>query len=136
MRDYASLALRAALGLTFLYSVADRFGWLGPPGAPNVSWGTFARFTTYVGVLNWYLPHALVPGLAWLDTAVEVVLGVALVAGIRLRVAAGVSGLLLLSFATTMAIALGAGAPFAYSVFTASAAAFMLASRVAHAAPR
>ena len=129
MRDYASLALRLALGLTFLYSVADRFGWLGPPGAANVSWGTFARFTTYVGVLNWYLPHALVPGLAWLETLIEAVLGAALVAGIRLRIIAGASGLLLLSFATTMAIALGVGAPFAYSVFTASAAAFMLASR-------
>jgi hypothetical protein len=39
MRDYASLALRLALGLTFLYSVADRFGVLGPPGSPNISWG-------------------------------------------------------------------------------------------------
>lgn len=30
MRDYASLALRAALGLTFLFSTLDRFGILGP----------------------------------------------------------------------------------------------------------
>jgi uncharacterized membrane protein YphA (DoxX/SURF4 family) len=128
MRDCASLALRLALGLTFLYSVADRFGVLGPPGTAGVSWGTFAKFTAYVGILNWYLPHSLVPSLAWVDTVLEILLGVALVIGLRLRIVSIVSALLLLSFATAMAVANGIGAPFAYSVFTASAGAFLLAA--------
>ncbi len=128
MRDYASVALRLALGLTFLYSVADRFGWLGPPGAANVSWGTFARFTAYVGILNWYLPHAIISNLAWIETALELILGLALVAGLWLRLTATVSALLLLSFGVTMSLAGGIGAPFQYSVFTASAAALLLAT--------
>jgi uncharacterized membrane protein YphA (DoxX/SURF4 family) len=128
VRDYASFALRAALGLTFLYSVADRFGWLGPPGAENVSWGTFARFSAYVGVLNWYAPHALVPAIAWADTALEIFLGVALLAGLWLRPVAMTGALLLLAFAGMMSRANGIGAPFTYSVLTAAAASFMLAS--------
>src|SRR5580700_6485911 len=51
MRDFASLYLRFALGLAFLYSVADRFGLLGGPGANAVSWGTFSRFSAYVATL-------------------------------------------------------------------------------------
>lgn len=128
MRDYASLTLRLALGLTFLYSVADRFGILGPPGTPNVSWGNFSRFTVYVGVLNGYLPHRFVPSLASIDTAIEFFLGIALVIGLRLRLVSMVSAFLLLAFATTMSVAIGIGAPFAYSVFTASAGAFLLAA--------
>jgi uncharacterized membrane protein YphA (DoxX/SURF4 family) len=128
MRDYASLALRLALGLTFLYSVADRFGVLGPPGTPNVSWGTFSRFTAYVGVLNWYLPHSFIPNLAWIDTAVEAFLGIALLAGLRLKLVSILSALLLLWFALAMSVAIGLGAPFSYSVFTAAAGAFLLAA--------
>ncbi len=127
MRDYASIALRLALGLTFLYAIADRFGALGPPGTPNVSWGDFSRFTAYVGTLNWYVPHLFVPALAWVETVLETLLGIALVLGMLLRPVAFVSALLLLSFALTMAVANGIGAPLAASVFTASAAAFMLA---------
>jgi uncharacterized membrane protein YphA (DoxX/SURF4 family) len=127
MRDYASVALRLALGLTFLYAIADRFGLLGAPGAPNVSWGNFSRFTAYVQTLNWYVPHLFVPALAWLETLVETLLGIALVLGVLLRPAAFVSGLLLLSFALSMSVASGIGAALAASVFTASAAAFMLA---------
>lgn len=127
MRDYASIALRLALGLTFLYAIADRFGLLGAPGAPNISWGNFSRFTAYVGILNWYVPHLFVPALAWIETIVETLLGIALVMGVLLRPVAFASGLLLLSFALTMSAASGIGAAFAASVFTASAAAFMLA---------
>jgi uncharacterized membrane protein YphA (DoxX/SURF4 family) len=127
LRDYATLATRVALGLTFLYSVADRFGVLGPPGTPNVSWGTFSKFAAFVGVLNWFLPRSLTPVVAWVDTALEVFIGLALLLGFWLRPVAVASGLLLLAFATTMSIALGIGAAFAASVFTASAASFLLA---------
>ncbi len=128
MRDYASLTLRVALGLTFLYSVADRFGVLGPPGTANVSWGTFSRFTAYVGVLNGFLPHTLVPTIAWIDTGLEILVGVALLLGLWLRTTAIVSALMLLIFAVTTAIANGVGSSFTYSIFTASAASFMLAT--------
>ena len=128
MRDVASLYLRLALGLAFLYSVADRFGLLGGPGANGVSWGTFSRFTTYVATLNWFAPRLAIPGLAGLDTALELALGLTLIAGLWTKVSAWISACLLLVFALTISIATGIGGAFQYSVFTASAGAMMLAA--------
>ena len=126
MRDFAALGARLALGASFLYSIADRFGFLGPPGVPNVSWGTFARFTAYVGLLNGYLPKPVIPGLAVMESIVELSLAILLIVGFSLRWVSYASALLLLSFAVTMTFALGVGAPLGYSVFTASAAALMV----------
>jgi hypothetical protein len=51
-----------------------------------------------------------------------------LITGFAIRVASILSGLLLLSFAMGMMTGLGIKTPLDYSVFTASAAAFLLAS--------
>lgn len=56
----------------------------------------------------------------------ETALGVALIIGYRTRLAATLSGLLLLTFAVSMTIALGVKAPLDYSVFPASAGALLL----------
>ena len=118
--------LRLALGMTFLVSIADRFGVLGPYGARNVSWGDWKHFVEYVATLNWFVPKALIPALAVLETVIETVLGVALLVGIYQRIVAWCSAGLLLSFALTMGVALGIVEPFSYSVFTAVAAALLL----------
>jgi len=59
---------------------------------------------------------------------VTILLGVALVLGAFTRVAAFLSGWLLLLFALSMTFALGLKAPLNFSVFTGSAAAFLLAT--------
>ena len=128
MRDYASLYLRWALGFSFLYSDADRFGLLGGPGANGVSWGTFSRFTAYVANLNWYAPRWSIPALARVDTALELALGLTLIVGLWTKFSAWISAFLLLVFALTISIATGIGGAFQYSVFTASAGAMMLAA--------
>jgi len=117
---------RLALGITFLVSVGDRFGWLGPYGSTNVSWGDWTHFVQYVAVLNWFVPKGLIPGLAVLETSIEIGLGIALLLGIYQRVVAWSSAALLLSFALTMSIALGIVAPLSYSVFSALGAALLL----------
>ena len=122
------LFLRLALGFSFLSAVADRFGLWGPLGRPHVAWGSFERFLQYTGQLNWYLPRSLVSPIAWAATILETLLGVFLILGLFTRLAALASGALLLSFAVTMAIALGVKAPLDCSVFSASAGAFLLAS--------
>jgi uncharacterized membrane protein YphA (DoxX/SURF4 family) len=122
----ARIILRLALGITFLVSIADRFGALGTYGARNVSWGDWKHFVQYVGVLNWFVPKALIPALAALETCIETVLGIALLVGVWQRVVAWCSAALLLSFAVTMSFALGIVAPLSYSVFTAFGAAFLL----------
>jgi len=129
----ARILLRFALGVTFLVSVADRFGALGPNGARNVSWGDWRHFVQYVAVLNWFVPKALIPALSGLETAIETMLGVALLVGIWQRIVAWCSAGLLLSFALTMSVALGVVAPLSYSVFTAFGAAFLLGAIAAPA---
>ena len=126
---YSALFLRLAVGSSFLSAVADRFGLWGSYGQPHVSWGDFAHFTAYTETLLWFLPASFLPALAWTVTGVETLLGVALVVGLFTRVTAFLSGILLLGFAVAMTFALGVKAPLDFSVFSASAGAFLLAAR-------
>ena len=128
MANLSSVFLRLALGMSFLSAVADRFYW-GAFGQRNVAWGDFARFTAYTARLNWFMPSATIPVLAWASTCAEILLGLALVLGAFTRIAALLSGLLLLLFAMCMTLALGLEAPLSLSVFSASAGAFLLATR-------
>jgi uncharacterized membrane protein YphA (DoxX/SURF4 family) len=120
--------LRLSIAGGFLSAVADRFGIWGIPGTPNVAWGAWAPFVEYVAKLNWFAPAAIVSFLAWAATFGETVFAVGLIVGWQLRWFALGSGLLLLSFALTMTLALGIKAPLNYSVFAASAGAFFLAA--------
>jgi uncharacterized membrane protein YphA (DoxX/SURF4 family) len=127
IRRFVPIFLRLALGVTFLAAVTDRFGGWGNFGTPNVAWGDFARFTQYTGQLNPWAPAALVPALAWLATAAELALGVALILGLLTRWSAVLSGILLLLFAFGMSMGTGIKSALNGSVFSASAAAFALA---------
>jgi len=118
---------RCALGAGFLSAVADRFGIWGPPGATNVAWGDFSHFEAYTAKLNPYLPGGVIPAVAWGVTVAEVVAGVALLAGIRVREAAILAAVLLLGFSVGMAIGTGPKTALDASVPAAAAAALMLA---------
>jgi uncharacterized membrane protein YphA (DoxX/SURF4 family) len=124
---YAAVFLRAALGLSFLSAVADRFGVWGAYAQPHVAWGDFSHFVAYTGKLNWFVPAPAIFPLAWVATVAETTLGVALLLGVWPRPVALLSGILLLTFAVTMSLALGVKAPLDASVFSASAGAFLLA---------
>lgn len=126
VRGPATVFLRLALGVAFLSAVADRFGLWGPAGAKNVAWGNFAQFTQYAGQLNPWAPAALIPTLAWVSTAAELALGVALILGLFTRWAALSSGILLLFFGGGMSIGTGLKSALDASVFSAAAAAFAL----------
>jgi len=125
MERWAIRYTRIALGAAFLSGIASRFGLWGK----DVGYGNFANFVSYTAEVNAFMPAATIPFLAWAATAAELVLGIALLIGFRLRWAALGSALLLLLFATAMAISLGIKSPLDYSVFSASAAALLLASR-------
>lgn len=124
----ARVFLRLALAITFLVSIADRFGWLGQYGSKNVSWGDWKHFVQYVAVLNWFVPKDLVNGLALVETTIEAVLSIVLLLGIYPRAVAWSSAALLMSFALTMSVALGIVAPLSYSVFSAAGGAMLLAA--------
>ena len=125
---FSSVFLRLALGLSFLSAVADRFGWWGAFGQPNVAWGNFSRFVEYTAQLNWYLPHSMIPALAVISTGAEILFGLLLIAGWQTRITAACSGILLLIFGLAMTLALGIKAPLNFSVFSAAGGSFLLAT--------
>lgn len=126
--SFSSVFLRFALGLSFLSAVADRFGWWGAFGEPNVAWGNFARFVAYTGRLNWFLPHAIIPAIAVLSTCAEILFGLLLLAGWQTRITAACSGILLMTFGLAMTVALGIEAPLSLSVYSAAGGSLLLAT--------
>ena len=122
---WAARYARIALGAAFLSAVAGRFGlWSG-----HFDWDRFVRFIERTRTLNAFMPSAAIPFLAWAATILETTFAVALIAGVHVRWAALGSALLLAWFGTAMAIFDGPKAPLDYSVFSASAAALLLALR-------
>ena len=128
LASVGSVFVRFAVGLSFLSAVADRFGWWGAAGQPNVAWGEFDKFVAYTGTLNWFLPHAMIPPLAVIATCTEIVLGLLLLVGWQTRLAALTSALLLVAFGLTKTLALGIKAPLNFSVFSAAAGSLLLAA--------
>jgi uncharacterized membrane protein YphA (DoxX/SURF4 family) len=125
---YATLLLRLGLGVGFLSAVADRLGLWGAFGQPNVEWGNFSRFLEYTQTLNWYLPPGMIWPLGILATGAEILLGLLLVVGWRTRIAALLSGLLLLTFGVAMTLALGVKAPLNFAVLTGIGGALLLSN--------
>jgi uncharacterized membrane protein YphA (DoxX/SURF4 family) len=118
----ACLYVRIALAAAFLSAVAARFGLWHGEGFRHFS--TFIQRTTEV---NSFMPSWTIPTLAYLATAAEIFFALALLIGIWPRWIALGSALLLAMFATAMAISFGIKDPLDYSVYSASAAAFLLA---------
>jgi uncharacterized membrane protein YphA (DoxX/SURF4 family) len=121
-----ALYARAALAASFLAAVADRLGVCGPPGTTNVAWGDMRHFQAYAQQLNPWFPASVIPALSWVVTAAETSLAACLLAGFQVRWAAGISGALLLAFATGMTVGTGVKSALNASVFSASACALLL----------
>lgn len=129
---WAARYARIALGAAFLSGIGSRFGLWGE----DVGYGNFTAFVRYTAEVNSFMPAFTIPILAWAATVAELVLGIALIAGVRLRWAAWGSALLLFLFGGAMAISFGIKSPLDYSVFSASAAALLLAlATPAHDSP-
>ncbi|TWU29908.1 hypothetical protein Pla144_06880 [Bythopirellula polymerisocia] len=120
------LAVRVALAAGFLSAVADRFGYWGPPGAEGIAWGNIENYESYVGLLNWFLPPALISPVGWMATIAEIVIACGFLFGWQLRWFALAAALLLTIFATAMCAALGPKPSLDYSVLSAASAAFLL----------
>lgn len=121
-RGIIKVFLRLAIGIAFLSAVADRFGIWGD------AWGNMANFHEYTHQLMPWMSIGLAKVSGWIATIVELICGIALIVGWKVRLFANISGVLLLLFAVAMWSSLGLKAPLNYSVFGASAASFALAS--------
>jgi putative oxidoreductase len=121
-QDIATLFLRIALAAGFLSAVASRLGWWGKQSS---GWKNFLEYT---GEVNSFAPANIIPILAVVSTALEIVFGILLLIGYQTRWAAFGAAILTLLFALAMSWSLGIKNPFDYSVFAVSAAAFFLAT--------
>jgi uncharacterized membrane protein YphA (DoxX/SURF4 family) len=126
--SYAQLYLRIALGSGFLILGLDRLGVWGPNGRPYVSWGDWAHFSAYAHQVMYFLPDKVAGFFAVLATIGEIGFGSLLLMGWLTRWAAFGAGLLTLCFALSMTAAFGITSPINYSVFTVSAASFLLST--------
>jgi uncharacterized membrane protein YphA (DoxX/SURF4 family) len=113
---------RIALATPFLSGVADRFGLWRTHGG----WTNFADFEGYTAQVNSFMPPSVIPFLAWVATFFELLFGLSLLLGFRVRLMALGSAILLALFGTAMAISFGIKSPLDYSVFSASAGALLL----------
>ena len=100
---------------------------VGATQTPTVAWGDMQHFMPYVAQLNPWFPAAWIPLVGWIARIAEIVLGVWLLVGFRMRLAALSSGWLLVAFAAGMSAGPGVKTAFNASVFAAAAAAFLLA---------
>ncbi|MEO8880091.1 MAG: hypothetical protein ABI446_06795 [Gemmatimonadaceae bacterium] len=117
---------RIVIGIAFFENVIDRLGFLGPPGAPGVSWGDFHHFIAYTAVVNAFAPAAIIPALAVVATLFEGTFGVTMLLGVRVRLASIGSALLLFTFATAMILSGISQLP--YAVYLMSIAAWSIAT--------
>ncbi len=123
-----SLYLRLAIGSSYLWEVADRLGLLGKNGEPHVGWGDWSHFVAATAQVMHFIPLSWAPFFAVMATLGEGSFGILLIVGLFTRYAAVGSGILAFCFAVSMAISSGIDSPLGYSVFTLSAASFLLAT--------
>jgi putative oxidoreductase len=122
---WVTTLLRLILSAEFGLSVADRFGWLGPPGH-GAAWGDFAHFVTYTHQVNAFLPASFAPVLAVLATIFEATFAVALLLGIGLRQTSAGAALLLGLFGTAMVASGLVESQFFYAVFMLACGAWLI----------
>lgn len=122
------LYLRIAIGSAYLWEVADRLGALGAHGQPHVGWGDWSHFIDYAQQVMGFLPSGIISFFAIIATIGEGLFGAMILTGLFTRAAAIGSGILSFCFALAMAVSFGIESPLGYSVFTLSAASFLLAT--------
>ncbi|WP_313377069.1 DoxX family membrane protein [Chishuiella sp.] len=124
----SQLLLRFALAITMLSAVADRLSlWKN-----NSTWGNWKNFELYTKQLIYFVPEKFATICAYTATFLEIVLSVMLIIGYKIRLAAYITSLLLLSFSLAMTISFGIKTSFDYSVWIGFAASFLLANQIHH----
>jgi len=123
--DIFTLFLRLALASGFLSAVASRLNFWGKYASFSLAWNGFLNYTSEV---NSFMPKSSISTIAVLATILEAGLAVLLLLGFKTSYASFGAAILLLLFALAMTYSYGIKEPLDYSVFAASAGAFLLAT--------
>ncbi|PIF46460.1 DoxX-like protein [Chryseobacterium sp. 52] len=119
------ILLRLALGAGFLLPVMDRLGVLGPPGS-GPTWGDWKHFVDYTNILIPFVNRPIANFMGILVTVAEVVFGILLIVGFRIKEASVGAGILTLCLGMCMGIFVSISAPFNYPVFVFTGRALVL----------
>ncbi|WP_291143822.1 DoxX family protein [Flavobacterium sp. UBA7680] len=122
------LFLRIALGLGFILPVMDRIGLMGLPGSGKVAWGDWEHFIDYTNTLIPFASRSVANIFGLTATIAEVIIGICLIAGLKIKLAALGAALITATFAVFMIFASGIGAPFQYPVFVFTGGALLLST--------
>ena len=125
------LLLRLSLGVGFLIPVMDRVGLLGPPGS-GASWGDWKHFVDYTNTLIPFASRQVANVASIFATLGELIFGIMLIVGFRIKEAGLGAALLTLAFGLCMAIFLSISAPFNYPVFVFTGGALVLSGLDRH----
>jgi hypothetical protein len=120
--------LRIFIGVAFTGAICDRLGLFGGSGTPGVSWGNFKNFVAYTAQVNSFLPAALIPSLAAIESIIEGALGAAMMLGFSVRKVTLASAALLCCLGLAMTVSLGLASQFPFAVFVLTAGALVLAT--------
>ncbi len=120
--------LRIFIGFAFMGAICDRLGLFGGPGTHGVSWGNFKNFVAYTAQVNSFLPAALIPSLAAIESIIEGALGAAMMLGFGVRKVTLASAALLCCLGLAMTISLGPASQFPFAVFVLTAGALVLST--------
>ncbi|MBC5772438.1 DoxX family protein [Pontibacter sp. KCTC 32443] len=124
---YAVLLFRITLAVTLLAAVADKLGYWGEPGTPNIIWGNWDSYENYLQSVIPLLPKGITENLAVAVTTLEVVLALMLLFGFKVRWAAVGSGIYTLLLAIAALVFVGVKAPFNLNLFVTFGASVLLA---------
>jgi hypothetical protein len=114
VRWWAARAIGVTVGVLLLGAVADRFGAMGGPGAPGVSWGDWAHFRAEAAQLvPW---ESLVQPAAITATVAELTLGALMVAGPWWRWVGKATAGLFFAYLVAMIPGMGAASLLQYGI--------------------
>ena len=114
VRWWSARIAAGTLGVLLTGAVADRFGVMGGPGAPGVSWGDWAHFLGETGQLvPW---AALVRPAAIAATGAELILGALMVVGLWWRWVGTATAGLFLVYLVAMVPGMGAASLLQYGI--------------------
>lgn len=119
------LLLRLSIAVSFLMAVMDRLGLLGPPGS-GTAWGDWKHFIDYTNTLIPFVNRPIANIMGTAATIAELVFGILLIIGYRIKETALGASILTLSFGLCMAIFVNITAPISYPVFVFTGAALIL----------
>ena len=128
LKGIAQLLLRLALGFGFILPVLDRMGYFGNPGDSNVAWGDWSNFIAYTNQLMPYIDLSTAFYFGLTATVLELLFGISLISGYKVKYIALGSFVLTLIFALSMMFFIHFRAPFNFSVFVVSFSSLLLST--------